>query len=284
MSFEYALPIRGEQVYFESRILPTDNEIVVVFARNITARKQTEIKIIEQNQLLEHKNDELTKINHELDSFIYRASHDLRAPLSSILGLAEIGLRTNDNEEMKSCLAMIKERVKVQDHVIHDIIEYARNLRTEINQENFNLKLLVFETIDMLLFNEGAEKIDFQTFISDDFEIEADKTRIAVILSNLLSNSVKYRDPLKENQFVKISAEQSNSQLNVIVEDNGIGIQEDLQSKIFTMFFRASEKSKGSGLGLYIVKDTIQKLEGHIEFKSTLGEGTKFIFSIPLKK
>lgn len=267
-SFEYSLNIADSIHYFEARMVPFSGEEVISFIREVT-----------EKHLLLRKNEELIKINNELDSFIYRASHDLRAPLSSILGLAEIGLRTGDAEEMKSCLSMIKERVQTQDNVIHEIIDYARNLRTDVKKEKFNLKFLVFEVIDSLIFNEGAEKIDFQILIDDEFEVEADKIRLNVILSNLLSNAIKYHDPSKSSQFIKISNANADSKISLSVEDNGQGIPVEQHDKIFNMFYRASEKSKGSGLGLFIVKDTVQKLGGTIEFTSKYGAGTKFTFS-----
>ncbi|HTH57164.1 MAG TPA: ATP-binding protein [Cyclobacteriaceae bacterium] len=268
-SFEYELPLDGEVRYYMARMVVAENQEVICFVRDVTDR-----------HLLQVKNEELVKINRELDSFVYSASHDLRAPLSSILGLTEIGLRSGKQEDMKSCLTMIKERVQAQDRVIHDIITYARNLRTEIVREKFNLKLLVFEVIDMLLFNEGASKIDFQVHIPDDFEMDADKTRLRTVLSNLLSNAIKYHDQGKKGQFVKIDLEK-NSRLMIHVEDNGQGIPEDQHDKIFRMFYRGSEKSKGSGLGLFISKDTIEKLGGAIEFVSKYREGSRFTISIP---
>jgi len=269
-SFEYQLPLNGEMRYYMARMVVAENQEAICFVRDVTDR-----------YLLQKKNEELEKINHELDSFVYSASHDLRAPLSSILGLTELALRSGKAEDMKSCLTMIKERVQVQDHVIHDIIAYARNLRTEVIRERFNLKLLVFEIIDTLLFNDGASKIDFQVLISDDFEIDADKGRLQTVLSNLLSNAVKYHDRRKKNQFVKVIIE-SNSKLLIHVEDNGQGISEDQCDKIFKMFYRGSEQSKGSGLGLFIAKDTVEKLGGTIEFVSEDGKGSRFTISIPL--
>jgi signal transduction histidine kinase len=269
--FEYSLIINGAPRYFESRVTSVDKDEVIAFIRDVTDR-----------HLIQKKNDELIKINEELDSFIYRASHDLRAPLSSILGLTEIALRSGKREDMKSCLTMIRERVLAQDDVIHEIIDYARNLRTDVTYEKFDLKLLIFEVIDTLLFNEGADKIDFQVNVADDFEILSDRVRVNIILSNLLSNAVKYHDNSKENRFIKVNVRQDNSKLAIEVEDNGLGIPPDQHNKIFDMFYRASEKSTGSGLGLFIVKDILGKMNGTIEFTSIYKEGTRFTFFIPL--
>ncbi|HTJ52354.1 MAG TPA: HAMP domain-containing sensor histidine kinase [Cyclobacteriaceae bacterium] len=228
------------------------------------------------------KNELLVKTNAELDSFVYRASHDLRSPLSSILGLAEIGTLTDDLGEAKKCLAMIKERVAVQDQFIKEIIDYSRNARQEILYEKVVLKTLLINVIDGLRYNEGAKRIDFQLNIDHTFEIVTDKIRLTVILNNLIGNAIKYHDPNKGSQYIKIEMNTDDNNINLAIEDNGIGIEDEHFTKIFTMFYRATERSKGSGLGLYIVNETVQKLGGLISFNSTFGIGTRFLLVIPI--
>lgn len=247
--------------------------LIVFFDRLVT---QSEARILIQNK-------ELTKTNAELDSFVYKASHDLRSPLSSILGLAEIASKMDDVNEIKSCISMIKDRVNVQDRFIQDIIDYARNSRQELTLEKVKLKAKVTQIIDSLIYNEGAKGIDFKVAIPDDFEISSDPIRLSVIFSNLIGNAIKYQDSSKAYRNVVIGLIPNPKTLEVYIEDNGIGIEEQYHSKIFSMFFRATERSKGSGLGLFIVKETIQKLGGSIWFASTLGKGTVFTFNLPNK-
>jgi signal transduction histidine kinase len=278
---DYSVSINGIEVFFEGRLVPSDAETVVFLVRNISQRKEIEIKILEQNQLLEKQNRELVKINSEMDEFVYRTSHDLRAPLSSIMGLVDIGLRAREMKEVKSCLTMIKERVMVQDSVIHEIMDFAKNIRIDVKREPLNLKLLIFQAIDALIFNEGAEKINFKIDISDNFEIISDSSRLTIIFNNILSNAIKYHDHWKTNRYVFISLEEGEGEIKIHIEDNGQGISDIHHEKIFNMFYRASDQSKGSGLGLYIVKDTVLRLNGKIEFASTLGKGSRFTFSLP---
>jgi signal transduction histidine kinase len=247
--------------------------LIIFFDRLVT---QSEARILLQN-------NELSKTNAELDSFVYKASHDLRSPLSSILGLAEIASKMDDVNEIKSCITMIKDRVNVQDRFIKDIIDYARNSRQELTLEKVKLKAKVTQIIDSLIYNEGARGIDFKVAIPDDLEIVSDPIRLSVIFSNLIGNAIKYQDSTKEYRNVVIGLVPASKALEVYVEDNGIGIEEQYHSKIFTMFFRATEKSKGSGLGLFIVKESVQKLGGSIGFASTVGKGTVFTFSLPNK-
>lgn len=279
--FDYQIDVNGADIFFETTIIPSDSETVVAFVRNISTQKETQLRVMEQNRLLEKQNAELLKINQEMDSFMYKTSHDLRAPLSSILGLADIGMRARDLKEAKSCLSMIKDRVIVQDNVIHEILDYAKNLRTELKLEKINLKFLVYQIIDTLLFNEGVDKIDFQIELQDDSEIVTDKERLTIIINNLLANSIRYCDAHKANRYVRISLEKEPSKIIIHITDNGQGIGKEHHANIFRMFFRASEKSKGSGLGLFIVKETLQKLSGEISFTSSLGQGSRFSFSLP---
>ncbi len=245
--------------------------LIIFFDRLVT---QSEARVLIQNK-------ELIKTNAELDSFVYKASHDLRSPLSSILGLAEIASKTDDIDEIRSCIRMIKDRVGAQDRFIRDIIDYARNSRQETQAEKINLKLFVLQIIETLIYNEGAKELDFIVDVPDETEIVSDPIRLSVIISNLIGNTIKYQDTNKEYRKVKITSTKNQNSIDICIEDNGIGIGSQYHSKIFDMFFRATDRSKGSGLGLFIVKETVVKLGGSIRFTSTLGEGTTFTLNLP---
>jgi signal transduction histidine kinase len=233
-------------------------------------------------QELSMNNQLLTKANRELDRFVYSASHDLRAPLSSLLGLIEISQRTDDVEEIKHCLKMMKMRVADLDSFIKDIIDYSRNTRQEIQKENFNLLELAKEVTDGLKFGTGMEEIFIKYEIDPSLTAVTDRARLKVLFNNIIGNALKYSSPQKDDQLISITANVADKKLKVLIEDNGIGIAEEHQAKIFDMFYRASEQSKGSGLGLYIVKETLDKLNGKIEVSSSLGNGSTFRLEIPL--
>jgi len=233
-------------------------------------------------QELSMNNQLLTKANRELDRFVYSASHDLRAPLSSLLGLIEISQRTDDVEEIKHCLKMMKMRVTDLDSFIKDIIDYSRNTRQEVQKETFSLLELAKEVTDGLKFGTGMEEIFIKYQIDPLLSVTTDRSRLKVVFNNLIGNALKYCNPQKEDQLISIAANIEGERLKVLIEDNGIGIAPEHQPKIFDMFYRASEKSKGSGLGLYIVKETLDKLNGKIAVSSTLGSGTVFRLEIPL--
>ena len=105
--------------------------------------------------------------------------------------------------------------------------------------------------------------------------------RVKMILNNLISNALKYQDPLKKEHLINISMNENGSWLNILCEDNGIGIENNYLERVFYMFYRATELSKGSGLGLYIANETAKKLGGEISVKSKVKHGTVFTVSLP---
>jgi signal transduction histidine kinase len=223
----------------------------------------------------------LIKSNEELDRFVYSTSHDLRAPLASVLGLISLSNRTENIDELKQYLNMMKQRVNSLDHFIKDITDYSRNNRTHINVAKIKLHSLAHEIWESLRYTVEAEAISFQINIPKELEVESDPMRLRTILSNLISNAIRYHDNRKENKYIQLSCHLTGESFTLHVEDNGQGIEPQHQKKIFDMFFRANENSQGSGLGLYIVKETIAKLSGSIQLQSVPCEGSIFTIEFP---
>lgn len=232
-------------------------------------------------QLVEN-NDLLSKTNAELDRFVYSTSHDLRAPLTSVMGLINITERSENINDIKKYLGMMKDRVHSLDRFIRDITDYSRNNRLEIRKEKVKLADLAQDVWESLKFSPEAEKIRFEINIPDDVWIESDRARLQVIISNLISNAVRYHDSLKPEQFIRLQYQVNGSVFYIKVQDNGQGISPEFHSKIFDMFFRANEQSKGSGLGLYIVKEALMKISGTIQLESSPGIGTTFTVKLPM--
>jgi signal transduction histidine kinase len=254
--------------------------LVVYFL--ITLNQQAEQALQEKELFLVQQNEQLEKVNQELDRFVYSVSHDLRSPLSSILGLTNLAKRTSSPEERQEYLSMIEDRIKVQDQFIHDIMEYSRNVRTHLSISEVNVTQLVREVKEGLRFVEGASRIAFHV-PGEDVIVRTDLHRMNVILSNLIGNAIKYHDLKKDSPYIKIDVGVVEGSLLLEIADNGHGIEAEHQARVFDMFYRATELSKGSGLGLYIVKEAIGKLGGSIELQSQPGEGTRFKISVPLR-
>ncbi|HEY3403536.1 MAG TPA: HAMP domain-containing sensor histidine kinase [Ohtaekwangia sp.] len=253
--------------------------IVVHLMVKLNYMSEEKLKIKQQE--ITAQNEALQKANDELDRFVYSASHDLRAPLTSILGLTNLARHTNDPKEIEKCLLLINSRVHRLDQFIHDIIDFSRNSRTSVQKENISVLNTVESVLDGLKYSSTQRPIDINVDITPDLQWCTDHSRLAVILNNLVGNSIKYSDNSKESSFVRIGASTSPKGYKLSVADNGIGIPEEHLPRIFEMFYRATENSKGSGLGLYIVKETVEKLNGSIQFESVYGKGSEFTVILP---
>lgn len=236
-----------------------------------------ERKKVEEEILL--KNIQLAKTNEELDRFVYSASHDMRAPLSSLLGLINISEKTNTVSELHSYLNMMKGRIKTMEGFIREVTDYSRNTRLDLVLEKTDLEDVMREVSQNLSDMTGRVRIEFD--LPEKIVLLTDTSRLKVILNNLISNAYKYHRFDQADPYISFSAKKSNNRVVIKIADNGSGIEPDYHHKIFDMFFRASVKSEGSGLGLYIVKETLQKMGGTIWVESTPGEGSTFTFAIP---
>ncbi|HYG39490.1 MAG TPA: PAS domain-containing sensor histidine kinase [Cytophagales bacterium] len=243
---------------------------------DISLRKQSE-------EELEQKNQELQKINNELDAFVYSSAHDLRAPLTSILGVVNLVRLENSNPGLDLYLDLVEQSVKKLDGFIRDIIEYSRNTRTPVKVERIEPREFIHECLNDLRYSDEAQNIDRIVEVDDHAPLYTDRRRLEVILNNLISNAIRYHDVNKSKKFIRINLYVDNEMVRLFVEDNGLGIEGKHLEKIFNMFFRASESSKGSGLGLYIVKEAVNKLGGSIKVESKVSEGTKFILEFSNK-
>lgn len=266
---------------------------VAVFVRDITQRKKSEEKLRILNDDLAAQNwklavqdedlkitlDELSERNFELDQLMYKTSHDLRSPLSSILGL--VNLANLDPKNHLVYLNKIEGRIKKLDEFIRSMLNYARVNRGEIQFEEINLKELVQDCIRELdhLDNFSAVETDV-TIKHENIIFKSDPLRMRIIIGNIISNAYKYYNPAVKSRL-KIEASINPMAAEIIVSDNGIGIKREHLKKIFDMFYRATEKSQGSGLGMYIVKQAVDKLRGNIRLTSSFGKGTRIKIVVP---
>ncbi len=230
-----------------------------------------------QKAILE-KNAQLQKANAELDRFVYSASHDLRAPLSSLLGLIEV--TKLDHQGIDRYLDMMKGKIEDLENFIREIISYSRNARTDVKKQSVHLRKTVLEVTEALTFSVGNPDVQIENLVPEDMVLNTDSMRLKIVLSNLIDNSLKYRDTSKEKPFIRIEALEKDGVKVIMVKDNGLGIDALYIDKIFNMFYRASEHSNGSGLGLYIVKETLGKLNGNIQVESVPGRGTTFMVEL----
>ncbi len=241
---------------------------------NISKRKENEEWIRQQNELLE-------KTNAELDRFVYITSHDLKAPLLSILGLINLAELSANKVEVDLCLKMMKDRINGLETFISDIINYSRNVRVGLVRDPIDIKKIISGIINEFIFMKDVDKIHFDIDVNPELQFISDEKRFSVIMKNLISNAIKYHNYKQQNPEIKIKAYSKDHQIHISVKDNGEGIDPKMQPKIFDMFFRGTEKSNGSGLGLYIVREMLDKISGKITVQSAPGVGTEFALVLP---
>ncbi len=268
----------GQERVWEIKIFPI-KEIgkikgVSVYIEDITSLKESQLKLIEKNR-------DLQKVNSELDSFVYRVSHDLRAPLTSILGLISLMKTEDDKDKLSEYINLQEKSIQKLDLFIKEIINLSRNSRLGITIDKINFDELLDELFENQHYTQAAEKVKRICIVDENISFYTDRQRLSTVLNNLISNSLKYINVHLEDPFVKIEVYPKNEGIAIRVSDNGIGISENYLPKIFEMFFRATQAFSGSGLGLYIVKETIGKLDGKIKAKSKFGEGTVFEIFLP---
>lgn len=226
------------------------------------------------------ENEKLSKVNLELDNFIYKASHDLRAPLLSLSGLITLSEITGSVENSEYTTLM-RHTVKRLDQFITQLAHYTRNNNLSVNYSAIDFRELFSGIIEGYRYLDQTAKINFDIEIDNLEIVYSDSFRLKVIINNLVSNAIKYHNTNQSNPFIKLSVRGTGQRVIVAVTDNGTGIDPENIDAIFQMFKRGTEKSDGSGLGLYLVSKALKVLGGSIKVKSSLGLGSSFRIDIP---
>ncbi len=282
---------QNEELRAQAEVLAAQNDQLELLNNDILRQKNKigeinqslELKVEERTIQLNRTIDELNKTISELDRFVYSASHDLSAPLKSIRGLIHLTQFDEMNESVNEKIQYISSSIDQLEEVIKSLTEFSRNSRMELVLKEFLLKPEIQDCFNELKYLQPDIDLRMQVDIDQNVKIISDKMRLRIILNNLFSNAIKYQDQEKDEHFIKVTFEELEDQWRIICEDNGIGIEKDYLDRVFYMFYRATEKSKGSGLGLYIAHETAKKLGGDIFVQSDFGMGTTFTISIPRK-
>lgn len=269
-SDEISVYVRGRKRYFDvhvANLLDSDSvQGVVLKLHDITEKKLRERDLIRSNE--------------HLDQVIYKTTHDLKAPLTSALGLIQIAEQASEKDK-DQYIRLIKKSLLNLDSYIDEMNNFFRIEKLALHRERIDLGMMLREVQETLLNVATAGKVKVYVDIDERTPWYSDTLRVKTIVTNIFSNAIKYQDLQKLNPFIKIATRITPEYCEISIEDNGIGIEDTMHEKIFNLFFRATTQSQGTGLGLFIVRDTIQRLNGSIKVKSVIGEGSTFFISIP---
>lgn len=226
---------------------------------------------------------QLEERNFELDQLVYKTSHDLRSPLTSILGLVNL-MKIDSNGKPDECLLRIEESIHKLDNFVRSMLNYGRASRAAQVAEPVDIEEIILQSLADVEYMPAYKRLRvmYDINLKSDIVI-SDKQRLSIIVSNIVSNAVKYADLEKEKCFLNIKVNSSADQVTMVFEDNGIGISEQYLSKVCDMFFRGTELSDGSGLGMYIVRQTVERLQGELIVLSEQNQGSCFTIHFPLK-
>ena len=243
-----------------------ENGHLHILLQDVTAEKN---RIFELNGLHDH-----------LDQFIYRASHNLRSPLTTLLGLLELARRNATCvESVSSYIRLMTDRVKHLDDLLLELICIVNNEKAPVDLTDVYL-----EREARSILEEYAQQNRYFTYNISTNQTDAfftDQERLKIILRNIISNAIKFSNPTIESPHVELFIKTEMETAYIMVEDNGIGMDPTTLKKIFGLFFKATNNHPGAGLGLYIVRRVVDKLRGNINVTSTLHKGSIFTISLP---
>lgn len=230
---------------------------------------------------LRNKITELEKTNDELNRFIYSISHELRAPLVSVIGIVNLVKMENMYNSSGEYWSLIETCSNKLDYYIQKTLQYYKNNKAVEDAVEIDFKKLIDELVAVHSYTDIDT--NFTVNIDQKEVFKGDLFRIEVILGNLISNAIKYQkiDELNKRVTINVAVEEAFVEINI--NDNGMGILNEHLEKIFVQFFK-SKVHHGSGLGLFIVKEALNKINGRISVSSDLDFGTTFKITIPNAK
>jgi signal transduction histidine kinase len=241
--------------------------------------KNNELNI--KNETINEANEQLSKLNGELDTLVFRTSHDLRSPITSMITMTEVIKMEEDPETRNEYLNFLKKTILRLDNLITEILQYAKNKSTALQYEKLDLKEFINNALQDHIFSYDSDGIKRIVEVSQPGVFETDKSRLGMIINNLISNGLKHHNKEQEDPYLKITVCANEKQAEIVISDNGQGIAQNHLNDIFNKFYRGNTKSDGSGYGLYIVKEAVEKLGGSISVESEVNVGTSFNVVIP---
>ena len=227
--------------------------------------------------------ESLRTVNSELDTFIYRASHDIKGPLARLRGICNVAKLSITDPQSSEYFELLDQESKKLDSILGKllVVKDLKTSRVKIDKIDFNS--VINKSLKYLKFTQDFENVNFKIQVDASLEFQSDANLLELIFMNLIDNAIQFRDEDKPTINILIDIYKDNNHVTIRMKDNGIGIDENIIHQIFDMHFRGSERSTGTGLGLYIVKTALDALHGKVFVQSKPNGGTDFVFSLPIK-
>jgi PAS domain S-box-containing protein len=276
---QYSLESENGSTYYDWRLYPEFNEknqvlSVLGVSRDITLLKQSEIKLLLSNA--------------DKDLFISILAHDLRNPFNTILGFSELlmdGLRTYDLDTIEKQIGIIHAISQKTYTLLEDLLMWAKSQsgKLDFNPQKIDFSRICLETVDSIKMNAHSKNISLDYLSNGEIPLSADENMLKIVIRNLLANSIKFTN---RGGQIDIRTEQTASYLTVTISDNGVGIAPERVNNLFEISQRittpGTANEKGTGLGLLLCKEFVEKHQGKIWVESILGKGSHFKFTLPL--
>ena len=265
----------------KEKILEKNKELNT--AKNEIITKNDQLQDLNDNleELVKERTQKLKEALFELDTFLYHASHDLKGPVARLKGLALLSKLEKDQTNNLNNINLIEDESNRLNKILNKLDSIHTIFVKGLELEKINFKEFIQELIPDLK-SQFNYKINIELEIADNLVLNSDDMIMKIILINLIENAFYfYRPELKDSSLIKISAAKKADHFIIKVYDNGIGIESSILDRVFEMYFRGSGHSKGNGLGLYLVKKGVDKLEGKIAVKSQVFSYTEFILYLP---
>lgn len=246
--------------------------------------RESHSMIAQLNQNLEIKVNERTsqlqQAYKELDTFFYRSSHDFRRPLTTFMGLAEVARITLKEKEAIELFAKVEETAVNLDRMLIKLQSISDVEADQIAVKGVSIKSIFENVLHAYRQNLAEHGIRAEINVLNDRIIKSYPAYLKTIMENLVENAIHFRS--YDKPFIRLEAIINQQNLVIKVTDNGAGIDEAYINMVFDMFFRGSERSKGNGLGLYIAKKAVEKMNGHIHVENNDTDGCTFTVELPL--
>lgn len=272
MENEFVFP-DGTKSWFKLTMQPAPQGVLIL-SRDITDQK----KFI---NLLETQNHRIKKMNSVLDRFLYSVSHEFRTPICNGLGLINLARTTNEEHDKTDILDKLEFTIRNLDDMLQNIGVFSDISRLELSQRETDIREVFDDAVDQTRLLGGTQGVELTIEVKQAAPLISDRTRLAIVLRNLISNGIKFRDLRKDQQFVQLTATIDADNVKLDVRDNGRGIKEEYLDKIFDVFYKVNSTSEGSGLGLFMVREIVESMGGKFNVQSRYESGTVFHVQFP---